>query len=484
MSEKQKLANFINGEYVAPAGGKYFDSFNPATGEAYALVPDSDKNDIDRAVAAAKAAFPAWSAKSTNERAAVLTKIADGIEKNMREFAKAESIDQGKTFRLAYAVEIPRAIKNFRYFAQLIREADEKTVCTEDNKAVNFTQRVPLGVAGLISPWNLPLYLITWKIAPALAAGNTAVCKPSEMTSMTAHMLGQVMNEAGLPPGVCNMVMGLGGKVGDALVRHPDVKVVSFTGGTATGKIISAAAAGKRLSLELGGKNPGVIFADADLDECIPTTVRSSFQNQGEICLCNSRLYVEEKIFPQFMERFVKATQEFKPGDPLDKDSSLGALISKEHQKKVLGYIELAKSEGAKVHCGGGVPQLGAPFDKGYFVEPTILSGVKHESRVQQEEIFGPVVTVTPFRDEAEALRLANGVKYGLSSSVWTGDKDKAQRVARKLEAGTVWINSWMIRDVRVPFGGMKDSGIGREGGEHSLDFFTELKNICVAIPS
>jgi aminomuconate-semialdehyde/2-hydroxymuconate-6-semialdehyde dehydrogenase len=328
----------------------------------------------------------------------------------------------------------------------------------------------------------LPLYLLTWKIAPAIAFGNTAVCKPSELTPMTAFLLGQVLNEAGLPKGVCNIIHGLGSKAGEALVTHPQVKLVSFTGGTKTGRHIAELCARdlKRASLELGGKNPGIIFADADLGECIPTTIRSSFQNQGEICLCNSRLYVEKSLFPEFIERFSTFSRRAaKPGDPLSDSSFLGPLVSLEHREKVKSYIDLARSEGASFHLGGGIPTLPEPFSGGYFLEPTIISGVSPTSRLQTEEIFGPVVTVTPFEDEAEAIQLANSTEYGLSASVWTQDEAKANRVARAIESGTVWINTWMLRDLNSPFGGMKKSGWGREGADWSLDFYTETKNIC-----
>lgn len=479
--DPQKLANFIGGEYCAPASDRYFENFNPATGAVYSLVPDSDGSDIARAVAAAKAAFPAWAAKKPAERGAVLQKIADILDRRRAEFAKAESIDQGKTYRQAFDLELPRALRNFRFFAEYLQTEHKLPTIVTEGEATNQVVRAPVGVAGLISPWNLPLYLITWKIAPALAAGNTAVCKPSELTPMTAYMLGEVFREAGLPPGVCNIVLGLGSKAGEALVTHPDVRLISFTGGTATGTHIASQAGAqlKRLSLELGGKNPGIVFADADLEASVATSLNSSFRNQGEICLCNSRLYVEAPIYNEFVDRLVEATKKIKAGDPMSPDSFLGPLVSEQHREKVLSYIELAKSEGATIHCGGGIPKLPAPFDNGYFVEPTVITGVKPDSRVQQEEIFGPVVTITPFTTEAEALKLANDTKYGLSASVFTRDTEKAKRIALGIEAGTVWINTWMLRELRAPFGGAKASGIGREGGEYSFDFYTEMKNVC-----
>ena len=474
------LANFIDGEFSAPASGRYIDNFSPATGLVYAQIPNSDASDVDAAVEAAKRAFPAWRALSPLARAEMLHTIADKLEARTEEFARAESIDQGKTLRLARDIEIPRAVKNFRFFADFIsgREAS-RPIATDI--AMNEVVHSPLGVAALISPWNLPLYLLTWKIAPAIAFGNTVVCKPSELTPMTAFMLGEVLTASGLPPGVCNIVHGLGSKAGEALVTHPDVKLVSFTGGTKTGKHIAELCARdlKRASLELGGKNPGIIFADADLGECIPTTLRSSFQNQGEICLCNSRLYVEDSLFPEFVERFSAVARRAKPGDPLSDNSFLGPLVSREHREKVMGYLEIARAEGATFHLGGGIPELPEPFSGGYFLEPTILSNVAADSRVQMEEIFGPVVTITPFHGEDEALHPANSTEFGLPARTRTQDEARAARVARAIDSATVWVNTWMLRDLNAPFGGMKKSGWGREGAEWSLDFYTETKNIC-----
>lgn len=475
------LKNFIGGEYRPPNKGRYLDSVNPATGEILYQLPDSDRTDVDIAVAAAKAAFPSWSETSCDERARILYRIADIIEGRIEEFARAESMDQGKPLWLARDVELPRTIKNFRFFAGQITQ-QVLPAFPMDGRGINYTQRSPLGVAGLISPWNLPLYLITWKIAPALAAGNTAVCKPSELTSLTASMLGDVFNEAGLPKGVCNLVFGKGADAGAALTSHRDVPLISFTGGTETAKAISAVAAPmfKKMSLELGGKNPNIIFADADLDLCIATSVRSSFQNQGEICLCGSRILVEEKIYDQFLERFVAATKAWTVGNPLESTTKMGPLVSEDHLQKVIGYIELAKNDGGKIVHGGERLKLAKPFDQGYFLAPTIITGLLPTCRVMQEEIFGPVVTITPFRTEDEAIDIANGVRYGLSASLWTQDISRAHRVAKRIDAGTVWINSWMQRDLRVPFGGVKDSGVGREGGSFSMDFYTEWKTISV----
>jgi aminomuconate-semialdehyde/2-hydroxymuconate-6-semialdehyde dehydrogenase len=434
--------------------------------------------DIDNAVLAAKRAFPAWAATPVAERSRLLLKLADAIEGNLDELARLESIDNGKTLSLARRLDIPRAVANFRFFATaILHDASEAHVT--DNTALNYTLRQPLGVVGLISPWNLPLYLLSWKIAPAIAAGNTCVAKPSELTPLTANRLAELSLEAGIPPGVINIVHGLGVKAGRALTCHEEVAAISFTGGTVTGAGVAANAAPrfKKLSLELGGKNPNLIFADADLDEAVATSVRSSFWNQGEICLCGSRIFVERSIHDAFVERFATATRNLRVGDPLDASTDLGALISAEHLLKVMRYIELAKEEGGTIVTGGHQVDR-----QGYFVEPTVITGLGTDCRVLQEEIFGPVVTVTPFDDEAEAIRFANSTSYGLSATVWTRDLQRAHRVAAALDSGTVWINCWLLRDLRVPFGGMKESGVGREGGFESLRFFTEAKNVCVRL--
>jgi aminomuconate-semialdehyde/2-hydroxymuconate-6-semialdehyde dehydrogenase len=473
-----QLANFIGGEFRAPISGGYFDDINPATADVIARIPDSDERDVDAAVRAARAAFPAWSRTPAAERSSLLLKLADLIERDLEDLAKTESIDSGKTVTLAKRLDIPRAVANFRFFATAILHQASQAHMT-DAAALNYTLRQPLGVVGLISPWNLPLYLLSWKIAPAIAAGNTCVAKPSEMTPLTANQLAELALEAGIPPGVINIVHGYGNTAGRALTCHEDVAAISFTGGTVTGAAVAANAAPrfKKLSLELGGKNPNVIFADADLDDAIATSIRSSFWNQGEICLCGSRIFVERSIHDEFVERFVQATNALRIGDPLDETSDIGALISEGHLRKVMGYIELAREEGGTIVTGGH--RLDRP---GYFVEPTIVTGLGCKSPVLQEEIFGPVVTVTPFDGEEEALRFANSTRYGLSSTVWTRDLSRAHRVAAALEAGTVWINCWLLRDLRVPFGGMKESGVGREGGFASLEFFTEAKNVCVRI--
>ncbi|KAF8923081.1 betaine-aldehyde dehydrogenase [Dissophora ornata] len=477
------IDNFINNEHVKPIQGMYFDTFEPARGAPHAKIPNSSKEDVELAYGAAAAAFPGWSRASRAERAQVLFKIADLIDARREEFAQAESKDQGKPVELARTVDIPRAAYNFRFFAGKILHSMEEA---GDLAGVGFsyTQRMPVGVAGLISPWNLPLYLLTWKIAPCIACGNTAVCKPSEFTSLTAYMLCSVLKEAGLPAGVVNMVFGTGMGAGQAIVEHPRIPLISFTGGTVTGAKISASAAPhfKKLSLELGGKNANIIFADCDFDLTLKTSLRSSFSNQGEICLCGSRIFVERPIYDKFLSALVQGAKALKVGDPTQKETNMGALVSKEHWEKVLGYVELGVKEGGKIECGGQKPaSLADEFKDGYFLEPTIISGLTPSCRTMREEIFGPVVTIYAFDTEEEAVRLANDSEYGLSCSVWTENGRRARRVAAEVQAGTVWVNTWMARDLRMPFGGMKKSGLGREGGEHSLDFYSELKTICLA---
>lgn len=480
-----ELRHFIGGAFVEPASGAYLDVMEPATGRRYAGVADGDERDVERAVRAADAAFPAWSRTPAAERSRLLLAVADRVEARFDEFAAAESRDTGKPLSLARSVDIPRALQNLRFFATAILHAASEAHAT-DHAALNYTLRRPRGVAGLISPWNLPLYLLTWKIAPALAVGNTAVAKPSELTPFTATLLGEACRDAGLPPGVLNVVHGLGAKAGAALVAHPAVGTLSFTGGTATGRELARTAAPlfKKLALELGGKNPFVVFADADLDAAAAAAVRAAFSNQGQICLCGSRLLVERPVFPAFVERFTAAARALRVGDPLDAATDQGALVSDAHRRKVAGYVELARAERGEILCGGAPPaSLPERCASGYFYAPTVITGLPPSSRVNQEEIFGPVATVTPFDGELEAVAIANGTPYGLAASLWTGRLGRAHRVAERLQAGTIWINCWMVRDLRVPFGGMKESGVGREGGDEALRFFTEPKNVCVALP-
>ncbi|MEN9530704.1 MAG: hypothetical protein RI932_2577, partial [Pseudomonadota bacterium] len=456
---------------------------NPARGRIYAQCPNSDAADISLAVEAAKKSFPLWKSLSDDKRSDYLLKIADAIERRQEDFAQAESRDQGKPVSLARSMDIARAISNFRFFATRLQHTEEKAFKSSEH-VLHYTERSPIGVVGLITPWNLPLYLLTWKIAPALAFGNTVVCKPSEITPLTAHMLCEVFNEVQLPAGVVNMVFGEGPTAGQALVEHPHVKAISFTGGTKTGARLAATAAPlfKKLSLELGGKNPNIIFEDADLATAVQVTVRSSFLNQGEICLCGSRIYVHKSIYNEFLKGFIELTKKFKVGDPSHPETRMGALVSASHLEKVDSYVKLAVADGGAVLLGGKRAQLEGDLAQGHFYEPTILVNVPHHSRAIQEEIFGPVVTVTPFETEAEAIALANETEFGLAASIWTENLSRAHRVARAVEAGIVWVNGWLLRDLRVPFGGMKSSGLGREGGDWSHDFYTETKDICIQL--
>lgn len=477
----EKLANYINGVLVAPKSGAYFDNIEPATGRPYCLIPDSDQTDVDDAVTAAKNAYPRWSRMSIQDRSAILMKIASKIEEHAEELALAESRDNGKPLKLAQTVDIPRAQANFHFYATAILHFASESHSMGD-LAINYTLREPIGVAGCISPWNLPLYLFSWKIAPALAAGNTVVAKPSEITPFTAYLLSKICIEAGLPKGVLNIVHGLGSKAGAAIVEHPDIPLISFTGGTATGEWIARTAAPKfkKLSLELGGKNPNIVFADCDFEDMMQTTLRSSFANQGQICLCGSRILVERSIYKQFRDEFVLRVKSMKVGDPIHADTNLGAVVSKSHMEKVLSYVSLAKEEGGTVLCGGKRVLLEGDLRDGFFIEPTVIEGLNHACRTNQEEIFGPVVTLIPFDSDEEAITMANSTKYGLASSVWTSNLKRAHRVARELHTGIVWINCWLLRDLRTPFGGVKHSGVGREGGFEALQFFTEPKNLCI----
>jgi aminomuconate-semialdehyde/2-hydroxymuconate-6-semialdehyde dehydrogenase len=479
----QKIQNYINGKLTAPLSGKYIDNYNPATGQVYSLIPDSDEQDVALAVIAAEAAFPLWSAMRTEERSALLIRLSELIEKHLERFAVAESIDNGKPVWLARTVDIPRAVSNFHFYATAALHMSTEAHAMGDI-AINYTVRTPIGIAGCISPWNLPLYLFSWKIAPALASGNCVVAKPSEITPMTAFMLSELAIEAGIPPGVLNIIHGHGTKVGKAIVAHPKIQAVSFTGGTKTGEEISRIAAPmfKKLSLELGGKNPNIIFADCDFDKAVKTTVRSSFSNQGEICLCGSRIFIERSIYDKFKSAFVQEVKKLKTGDPLDDTNWLGAIVSKPHMEKILHYIDLSKHEGGTILTGGKRIHLGGIHSEGYYIEPTIIEGLPHDCRTNQEEIFGPVVTLQPFDTEEEVLSYANSTTYGLAATLWTQHLTRAHRVAGKLHNGIVWVNCWLLRDLRTPFGGMKASGVGREGGFEALNFFTEEKNICIKL--
>ena len=477
----EKLQNFVNGVYCPPVSAKYFDNFEPATGEVYSLIPDSDTQDVDAAVDAAEKAFPIWSGMSLEERSKILVRLSEGIENRMDEFVEAESRDNGKPMSLAAHVDIPRAVSNFHFFATAILHFASESHYME-GVGVNYTTRKPIGVVGCISPWNLPLYLFSWKIAPALAAGNCVIAKPSEVTPYTAYLLGKVAQEAGLPPGVLNILHGTGAQAGDAIVKHPKIKAISFTGGTKTGEYIARTAGPmfKKLSLELGGKNANIIFADCDFEDMLNTTIRSSFANQGQICLCGSRIFIERPLYEKFKQAFVEKVSRSKVSFPMDPAAKLGAVVSKSHMEKVLSYIDLAKEEGGAVLTGGHRVYLEAPYQNGYYIAPTIIEGLAYTCRANQEEIFGPVVTITPFDSEEEALMMANSTEYGLAGTVWTSNLKRAHRVADNLHAGIVWVNAWLVRDLRTPFGGVKSSGVGREGGWEALRFFTEAKNIFI----
>jgi aminomuconate-semialdehyde/2-hydroxymuconate-6-semialdehyde dehydrogenase len=475
------LLNYINGQLTEPISKTYLDNIEPATGEVFSYVPDSDERDVQLAYEAAKNAFPSWSKTSLENRMMILMRVADGIEKNMEEFVKAESQDNGKPLKLARVVDIPRAVSNFRFYASAAQHFASESH-QMPGTGINYTLRQPIGVVGCISPWNLPLYLFSWKIAPALATGNCVVAKPSEITPYTAFLLSKVCIEAGLPAGVLNIVHGLGNKVGQAIIEHKNIKAISFTGGTETGKRIAATAAPmfKKLSLELGGKNPTIVFDDCNFEETVKNIVTASFSNQGEICLCGSRIFVHQNIYEKFKTAFVERVKSLKVGDPNDDTSNLGAIVSKQHQQKILSYIQLAKEEGGTVLCGGNEIKLEGRCANGYFVAPTVIDGLSYDCRTNQEEIFGPVVTLTPFNTEEEVLMMANSVQYGLSATIWTSDLTRAHRMAENIEAGIVWINSWLVRDLRTPFGGVKASGVGREGGWEAMRFFTEAKNVFV----
>ena len=481
----KKILNYIDGNYCEPLTGQWLDNVNPATGKVYSVIADSGPGDVAMAIAAAKSAFPGWSQAPAATRSAILLKWADLLAERFEEFVRAESIDNGKPVRLSRSVDIPRAESNLRFFGTAILHfASEAHIM--DQKAINYTHRKPIGLVACISPWNLPLYLFTWKIAPALAAGNCVIAKPSEITPMTASMLAGLATEAGFPPGVFNVLQGRGPVVGEALISAPEIKAISFTGGTKTGAHIASVAAPvfKKLSLELGGKNPNIVFADCDFEKMLETTVRSSFANQGQICLCGSRILVEKSIYEKFKKAFVEKVSRMQPGNPLDEETRSGAIASQQHMEKVLSYIQLAKEEGGTVLCGGHRFNPGGEWSEGYFIEPTVIEGLDENCRTVKEEIFGPVVTLQAFDSDTQAIQLANSTEYGLSATLWTSDLKRAHRVAAAIESGIVWINCWLVRDLRTPFGGVKNSGVGREGGWEALRFFTEPQNVCVDLES
>ena len=482
MNSEFAIKNYINGQEQLPLSGNWLDNYEPATGEVYAEIPDSNADDVARAYQAAREAFPVWSNTTLDKRSRILLKIADLIEANLDRLAEAESKDNGKPLWLAKAVDIPRASANFRFFAHAITQFASEAHESVGLNTMNFTLRQPLGVVGCISPWNLPLYLFTWKVAPAIAAGNTVVAKPSEVTPMTAYLLGEILTEAGLPTGVLNIVHGSGATTGQAIVEHPDIKAISFTGGTTTGAHIARTAAPmfKKLSLELGGKNPNIIFADCDYGAMLKQSIRSSFANQGQICLCGSRIYIERSIYEQFKTHFIEIVSKNKVGHPMAADTKFGALVSKSHLEKVLSYVQVAREDDSYTILYGGNPITVEGAEGGYYMEPTIIEVTDNRCRLNQEEIFGPVVTLMPFDTEEEVIGLANDVQYGLSATVWTSNIDRAMRVSKALESGIVWVNTFLNRDLRTPFGGVKASGVGREGGLEALRFFTEPKNVCI----
>jgi aminomuconate-semialdehyde/2-hydroxymuconate-6-semialdehyde dehydrogenase len=472
--------HFIDGQFVQLDEGKSFENINPATEEVLGLVAEGGKAEVDLAVASARKALNGpWKKVTLEERSKILRRIGDLILERQDELARLECLDTGKPFSLANSIDIPRAAYNFHFFADYIISVGTDAY-QQDDTALHYAVRRPVGVVGIIKPWNLPLLLLTWKLAPCLGMGNTAVVKPAEWTPMTATVLMEILKEAGVPDGVVNLVHGFGpNSAGGAISEHPDVDAISFIGEPSTGSAIMKAGADslKKLSYELGGKNPNIIFADADMDEVVETTIKSSFINQGEVCLCGSRIYVERPAYEEFLEKFVAKTKELKVGKPFDENTNVGALVSKEHYDRVLSYVEIAREEGGTFLTGGNRPE---GLDKGYFLEPTIIADLGEDSRCVREEIFGPVVTVIPFDTEEEVIRQANDTHYGLSASIWTNDLKRGHRVAHEIEAGIIWVNTWFLRDLRTPFGGMKHSGIGRTGGMHSLDFYSELSNITI----
>lgn len=475
------IANFINGKYQAPTSQHYLENIEPATGQVYGKIPDSDNNDVELAVAAAKKALPAWRAMPLEQRADMLNAIAQEIEARIDDLAMAEAIDNGKPVSLARTVDIPRAASNFKFFAHACSQFASESHAMADT-AINYTLRQPIGIVGCISPWNLPLYLFTWKIAPALAAGNCVIAKPSEVTPKTAALLGEICQKVGLPDGVLNILHGNGASVGQAICQHKDIKAISFTGGTATGAAIAGLLAPtfKKLSLELGGKNPALIFADCDFDSTVEQVFQASFANQGQICLCASRLYIERPIYEKFKQALVAKAKALIPSDPLQSESNMGALVSKDHLEKVLGYVELANKQGGVVLAGGEQVNLTGRCQNGYFLAPTIIENLSNSASCNQEEIFGPVITLQVFDSDEEALALANDSDYGLAATIWTNNLTRAHHLAEQINTGIVWVNCWLLRDLRTPFGGMNSSGLGREGGLEAMRFFTESKNVCI----
>lgn len=485
----KEIKHYINGQYVGSAGGRLFDNVNPATGKVIAKVHEAGREEVDAAVQAAKAALRGpWGKMTEDQRGAILHKVADGINARFDEFLDAECLDTGKPKAMASHIDIPRGAANFKVFADLVKSVPTESfeMPTPDGAgAINYAVRRPKGVIGVISPWNLPLLLMTWKVGPALACGNTVVVKPSEETPTTTALLGEVMKDAGVPDGVFNVVHGFGGdSAGSFLTEHPLVDGFTFTGETGTGEVImkSAARGIRDISLELGGKNAGLVFADCDMDKAIEGTMRSAFINCGQVCLGTERVYVERPIFNEFVARLKAGAEGLKVGPPNDPEADMGPLVSLKHREKVLSFYQKAVDDGATIVTGGGVPDMPEELVGGAWIQPTIWTGLADDSAVVTDEIFGPCCHIRPFDTEEEAIELANSLPYGLASAIWSENITRAHRVAGQIEAGIIWVNSWFLRDLRTPFGGSKQSGIGREGGVHSLEFYTEMKNICVKL--
>lgn len=482
----QKIQNYINGELLSPVNNHYLDNYEPATGKVYSLTPESDSADLELAVNAASSAQKEWTEMSNESRSILLMRLADAIEVASEELAKAEAIDNGKPISFARAVDSYRSAANIRFFANAATQFSSE--CHDmGSVGVNYTLRQPIGIVACISPWNLPLYLFTWKIAPALASGNCVIAKPSEITPMTAYIFSRLCIEVGMPKGVINILHGSGQSIGAPLVEHKKVKAISFTGGSATGRSIAGSIAPmlKKFSLELGGKNPTLVFADScnseiDLAKTVSEVAKAAFSNQGQICLCGSRIYIEKSVYEKFKVAFIRKVRQLEIGDPLEESTQHGALVSEQHRDKVYSYIELAKEEGGTILTGGNKVVIDGRCADGYFIEPTVIEGLSSECRVNQEEIFGPVCTIQPFETEEEVLTMANGTEYGLATSIWSKDISRCHRLSSQLDFGIIWINCWLLRDLRTPFGGMKSSGMGREGGLEAMRFFTEAKNVCV----
>ncbi|TQV85562.1 aldehyde dehydrogenase [Aliikangiella coralliicola] len=477
----QKIENYINGELVAPQSGEYLDNYEAATGKIYSLIPQSNQQDLELAVEAAQAAQKEWAEMPAEQRSNLLLKLADAIDSASDDLARAEAIDNGKPITFAKAVDSYRSAANIRFFANAATQFASESH-SMGSVGVNYTLREPIGIVGCISPWNLPLYLFTWKIAPALATGNCVIAKPSEVTPMTAYLFSKLCIDVGIPKGVINILHGTGPSIGGPIVEHQKIKAISFTGGSATGKHIASIAAPmlKKTSLELGGKNPTLVFADCDFESTVSEVARAAFSNQGQICLCGSRIYIERPIYEKFKQALVAKVEKLRIGDPLDESTQHGALVSRSHMEKVLSYIELAQQEGGDILCGGKQVSVPGRCEEGYFVAPTVIENLPLACRTNQEEIFGPVCTLQPFDSDDEAISLANGTEYGLATSVWSNNIKRCHRLSRELDFGIVWLNTWLLRDLRTPFGGVKSSGVGREGGLEAMRFFTEAKNVCV----